>query len=147
MRRRWPYIAAYVVALIVQVAALVGAWTIDTLSRQHMMLMRYLFAQNLALETGVFSPLARNVEVWALAAIGIAATVCAGLLWRRQARFAAFQAVLVLLPAGAAAWLLVSVRPSSMVAVYAVIALTGVVLVLQIATLATAAHVAVRGRR
>lgn len=92
MRGRWVRAASYGTALAVQLALVGGVAVLHELAQTRMMVMRYLFAKNVELETFWFSAGGRSVQLAALAAISVA-LLRGALSWmRRGGRFAAVQA-------------------------------------------------------
>lgn len=128
--KRWWLIALYALAAAFEAALLIGARLVETLSRQKMMLMRYLFAKNIELENGLFSPTGKTVQFWVLVLLGAAFIAGAVALWRRS-RFAAVQFAVGALAAASAAWGLHAVSTSQDVAIYAIVLALWLVVMIQ----------------
>jgi len=131
MKKRWPLIVAYLVAVIVQVGALVAAWELYVLSTEKMMVMRYLVARNLELEQSWFSAPSQTAQVVAFAAIGLAMAVAGALFARRRRTAGVVQAALGALLASFGCWLLAANTASELWALYAAVAAVWVALLVQ----------------
>lgn len=136
--KRWSLIALYALGLIAEAALLVGVRAIETLSRQKMMLMRFLFAKNIELENGLFSPAGKTVQFWVLAAVAVTFAALAFALWRRT-RFASAQSAVGAAGAAAAAWCLHTVPTADDVAIYAVVIALWLVVAVQCIVVAVSA--------
>lgn len=121
MKKRWPVRVAYVFALLLQVGLLVGAYELFVLSETKMMVMRYLVAQNVVLETSWFAPWAVLVQAGALFALAVVAVTYALRMLRRGARFLFAQAAILAGLATTGAWLAASVSAEDVPALYAIL--------------------------
>jgi len=144
VKRRWPIVAAYAAVALVQVGLLAGAYQLHVLSQTRMGVMRFLVAQNAALEASWFSPGAVLVQIGVFLVLVIACVPAAMALWRRERRFAAAQAVLAAVLSGAGAWLAVSFGAEDVYALYAALAAVWAALLVQVGVLAVSARVAFR---
>lgn len=120
-KRRWPVRIAYGSALVLQAGLLVGAYQLHVLSETKMGVMRYLVAQNAALEASWFAPGAVLAQVGALLVVAIAAAVSGLMLSRRGAWGASAQAAAAAALAAAGAWLASSVSAADVTALYAIL--------------------------
>ena len=140
MKRRWPWVVAYALAVLIEAAVLAGAYELHLLSRAKMGVMRYLFAQNLTLEASWFSPDSVLIQIAAFLVIAIASVAVVLVLWRLGARFAMSQTVVLAALAATGAWLASSFSAEGVPALYAALAALWVATALQGAVVAVAAR-------
>lgn len=144
MTRRWPWRVAYALAALLQSAVLVAAAVLYQLSQTKMGVMRYLVAQNVTLEAGLFSPASVLVQTGVLLALGIGAAVLALVMLRRRAWFAAAQSLVLCAFAEAGVWLATSVSIDDVWALYALIAAVWAVIALEALVVAVSVGRALR---
>lgn len=131
MKRRWPLVVAYVLALMVQIGLLAGAYELHLLSQTKMGVMRYFVAQNVTLETSWFSPGAVLTQLGVLLFLAIVSALGAVALLRRGARFTSAQTALAMALAASGVWLATSLSTEDVYALYAVIAAVWAALLVQ----------------
>lgn len=142
MKKRWALVVAYVLALLTQAGLLAGAYELHVLSQEKMMVMRYLVAKNLELETFWFSPSALLVQTSLSLVLAAGLAVLAVALVRRGAVFAGVQAAVGAALSGAGAWLASSVSASDVWALYGALIAVWTVLLVQCLVVAASARLA-----
>lgn len=146
MKRRRLRAVGYALALLVQGGVLVGAWELHQLSQTKMMVMRYLVAQNVALESTWFAPFAVLAQTAAFLVVAIAGVLAAIVPVRRGRWFAAAQGGLLAALAACGVWL-TSLSAEDVWALYAAVIAVWIALLVQSAVTAAAARTVHAGAR
>jgi hypothetical protein len=126
---------AYGLAVCIQIALLAGSYQLQVLSKERMMVMRYLVAKNLAAEEFWFSPasLATQRYAFALAFVGLACAGARALV--RAERFLGVQLLVGAALAGLGAYLAWGLDAETTRGLYAMLAAVLGALAIQIAVL------------
>lgn len=131
MRRLWHVRIGWMIVAVVQAAVLLGAWYVQRLTTERMMVMRYFVAKNRLLEEAWFSPsamLAHRVLFLTAAVILAALTVRSF----RRSRPRSVAAAIGLVLAALGAWLSWALTVADAHGLYLLIAAVWVALALQV---------------